>query len=637
MRNVCESAIGAGRVMGVAVDGRDGAEVNQPGAGRGRLGSAMVWASIAALVLSAGGCGKGASGGDAGTANSGGSSSATVVVGAKPKAWTGYLDGKPIEVAKGTLGDEATIERIIEEGTKRNQVMNHLEHLTQNIGSRLTGSKRALKANEWTRDRFAAWGLSNVHLDQWGTVGLSFDRGPSSGDLYVEENVRVRRQVAAEQGKEPTAPPKLRKARGLEFTTLSWTRGTNGPLRGEVIRMPKTVEELESMKDKLSGAWVLIPAGAPGGMRDIRGRVSDQYADRAKAREAAAKGEELKDPTMMQRVSLLPVAGFISCSRDERVWTGGIRGWRELTISNVPPEVHVQVRMSDYDYLNSRIADGERVWAEFDLKHEFEQGPVPVYNTVAEIRGTEKPDEVVFVSGHLDSWDGVGSQGATDNGTGSAVTLETARILMASGAKPKRTIRFILWTGEEQGLLGSASYVERHKKEWDKWSACFVDDGGTDSQGGLGASTDEMARVLVAATAPVNGLFFDSADGKALNVNVRMVKSLSDGVGGSDHASFVRAGIPGFFWDEVGRADYGFGWHTQNDKLTLAIPEYLKQSATCSAITAYRLACAPELLPREPKKAESEGEEDSPRPRRRQEGSGAGSAPSSGGGNSTGG
>jgi len=632
MRHSCVPTVCAESAIGFV----NGESTGKPVTSSGRARHVWVWASIAGLLLSAGGCGKG--GGESATAKSRSGEAAPVVVGTKPKSWTGYLDGKPVEVAQGTLGDEATIERIIDEGMKRNQVMSHLEYLSQNIGSRLTGSKRAQRANEWTRDRFASWGLSNVHLDQWGTVGLSFDRGPSSGDLYVEENVRIRRQVAEEQGKEPTAPPKLRKARALEFTTLSWTRGTNGPVRGEVIRMPRTAEELEQIKEKMNGAWVLIPAGAPGGMRDIRGRVADQYADRAKAREAAAKGEELKDPTMMQRVAVLPVAGFISSSRDERVWTGGIRGWRELTMETIPPEVHVQVRMSDYDYLNSRIADGERVWAEFDLKHEFAPGPVPVYNTVAEIRGTEKPDEVVFVSGHLDSWDGVGSQGATDNGTGSAVTLEAARILMASGAKPKRTIRFILWTGEEQGLLGSLSYVERHKNEWAKWSACFVDDGGTDSQGGLGASTDEMARILVAATAPVNGLFFDSADGKALNVNVRMVKSLSDGVGGSDHASFVRSGIPGFFWDEVGRADYGFGWHTQNDKITLAILEYLKQSATCSAITAYRLANAPELLPREPKKAESEGEGDAPRPRRQREGTGgAGGAGGASGGSSGGG
>src|SRR5687767_124252 len=113
-----------------------------------------------------------------------------------------------------------------------------------------------------------------------------------------------------------------------------------------------------------------------------------------------------------------------------------------------------------------------------------------------------------------------------------------------------------------------------------------------------------MAPMLAAATAPVNGHFFDSKDNKPLDVNIQPSERAGGGMAGgsSDHASFLREGIPAFFWDEVGRADYFFGWHTQNDKLELAIPEYLKQSSTCAAITAYNLACAPNMLPREPKR-----------------------------------
>jgi len=108
-----------------------------------------------------------------------------------------------------------------------------------------------------------------------------------------------------------------------------------------------------------------------------------------------------------------------------------------------------------------------------------------------------------------------------------------------------------------------------------------------------------MADYLAAATAPVNYQFTDFMDGKPLNVNIQVVDKFIRG-GSSDHASFTEAGAPGFFWDEVGRADYGYGWHTQNDKFNLAIREYLEQSATCQAITSYNLACAPELLPRVP-------------------------------------
>ncbi|MBX9736672.1 MAG: M20/M25/M40 family metallo-hydrolase, partial [Phycisphaerales bacterium] len=427
-----------------------------------------------------------------------------------------------------------------------------------------------------------------------------FNRGPSTGSLLMSVAPRPSRRPGA-TGTEPPATPStdMRVVRSMELTTLSWTRGTNGPVRGQVLRLPATPEEFERDKDALKGAWVLLPQTPARGMRETRARVSDQYAQRREAREKAASGTPVSELSVRERVALIDVAGYISTSRDERVWTGSISDWRTTPLDKVPPEVAVVVRLSDYDYMNSRIADGEKIFAEFDLRHELIAGPAPVFNTIAEIRGSDLPHEVVYVSAHLDSWDGPGSQGTTDNGTGVVVSLEAARILMAANAKPRRTIRFGLWTGEEQGLLGSDWHVQNRKSEWANWSACFNDDGGTNYQGGLTASTDAMAQMLAEVTAPVNGLFFDSVDGKPLNVTIRRTRSLRLD-GGSDHVSFNKVGVPGFFWSEVGRANYGFGWHTQNDKLDLAIPEYLKQSSTSTAIAAYRLASAPSLLPREP-------------------------------------
>src|SRR5262249_36794011 len=188
--------------------------------------------------------------------------------------------------------------------------------------------------------------------------------------------------------------------------------------------------------------------------------------------------------------------------------------WRSLRMESLPQDLEVVVRHSDYDCMNSRLADGQRVDAEFDLKNSFVKGPIPVYDTIAEIKGTTWPDEVVIISAHADSWNGPGSQGCTDNGTGTVVTLEAARILAAPKAKPKRTIRFILWTGEEQGLLGSTAYVKSlSESELSKISACFVDDGGTNYEGGLNA-IDSMVPYLAAATAPVNGVFYSETDGK---------------------------------------------------------------------------------------------------------------------------
>jgi hypothetical protein len=308
--------------------------------------------------------------------------------------------------------------------------------------------------------------------------------------------------------------------------------------------------------------------------------------------------EPKKGPSMEEKLLALEPAGWISPSGSELVITSGAGGWSTMNVDNVTPDIIVTVRQSDYDCMNSRLADGLPCEAEFDLQQSLKAGPFPVYNTIAEIKGTEKPDEVVIVSGHLDSWNGPGSQGTTDNGTGSAVTLETARILMAAKAKPKRTIRFILWTGEEQGLLGSAAYVKwlKEQSQLEKVNTVLVDDGGTNYEGGLGCVAGQVD-YLAAATAPVNGHFFSDKDQRFLDVNVHAMKVFTQ-VGGSDHSSFTRERIPGFFWDEVGRAEYNYTHHTQHDKIDQAIPEYLKQSSTCAAVTAYNLACAPEFLPR---------------------------------------
>lgn len=540
-------------------------------------------------------------------------------------SWTAYVRGEPVPAPQIEMGDPKTIKRILDEGMHRNQVMAHLTYLTQEIGPRLTGSTRLERANEWAAAKFREWGLSNVHLDKWGEVAARFDRGPSTGAVYLK---RARRASEGDQAATDREGD-FRKVRDLQFSTLAWTHGTDGPVRGRVVRMPESAEEFEAVRDQLRGAWVLRKAVITPGRTDMRG-VGSSMSDRVLAKHAERTGAATADMGVREsdtdafdalRAELRPyldagVAGFVSSSRDDRVWTTSVRRWRETSAEDAPRDIEVSITLPDYDYINSRIADGEDVHLEFNLRHEFVTGPFAVYNTVADIPGTERPDEYVIVSGHLDSWDGPGSQGCTDNGTGSSVTLETARILIAAGARPKRTIRFILWTGEEQGLLGSRSYVERYASTLDKISAVFVDDGGTNSQGGL-SCTDAMVDMLAAATAPVNDKFFDSADGKPLRVNIRPSGSRMQQSGGSDHASFVARGVPGFFWDEVGRAEYGRGWHTQFDKLDLAIPEYLKQSATCSAVTAYNLACAPDLLPRWRTDAPAEGEDgDRPRPRR---------------------
>jgi len=634
----------------------------------------------------------------------------------KPGSYA-VIDAKKAAIPEVAMGDPETVARIIDEGKHRNRVMDHLTHISNEIGTRLTGSSNLEMANKYARDQFEKWGLSipafggaegQTSTDpdlrglwQWNTVAVRFDRGPSTAKIVAIRNPA-------------SDTPEYRTVREMEFTTLSWASGTNGPVRAPVVKAPENDEQFAAVKDKVKGSWILVKpnlggrrgivggasarlqlfanlrkkwkgasgedtaAAAPavdkdvthyegtisggpfpdtmpltldmkmidpkaitgtislGGFRtsDILDGTFDAEKSELKFRTEGGRGnrdyvlkvegdtikgetvlpddagkmsysakkvaveEPKKGPTMEERLLELQPAGWILASSSELVLTGGAPGWSKLDLAELSPDVIVTVRQSDYDCMNSRLADGAPVEAEFDLKNTFVNGPIPVYDTIAEITGTEFPDEVVIVSGHLDSWDGPGSRGTTDNATGSAVTMEAARILAAAMAKPKRTIRFILWTGEEQGLLGSTAYVKYLKEQGhlDKISAVFVDDGGTNYEGGL-SCVESQVPYLAAATAPVNGHFFSEVDNKFMDVNIHAGKTFTQ-VMGSDHASFMREKVPGFFWDEIGRSDYNHMHHTQYDRLDMAIPEYLHQSATCAAVTAYNLACAPTLLPR---------------------------------------
>lgn len=456
--------------------------------------------------------------------------------------------------------DDNTVAKIIDEGKNRNQVMDHLRHLTKNIGPRLTGSPQLQKACDYTMAKFKEYGLTNVHLEQWGEVPVGFERGKSSSGKMVSPEVR-----------------------NFEFTSPAWTPGTNGPLRGKAVKAPTTMEEFEKVKESLKGAWVLMPPAAPrgGGGRGGRGGGGG----------AAAAGNQTPDPQVQLREAIdgAGIAGRVQPSRNELVITSG--RYTGLTWETLPKTRTAIIRKSDMDAVTALLDAGKEVELEFNLDQKFLPGPVPVYNVIADIKGTEKPDEMVIVSGHLDSWDGPGAEGACDNGTGTMVAVETARILMKAGAKPKRTIRFIMWTGEEQGLHGSRRYVEMHKDELEKITCVFVDDGGTNYQGGV-TCTKEMEPMLRAALEPAMKAFPD------LPMEIRVADRIPAG-GGSDHAPFNAAGVPGFFWRETGRSDYNYVHHTQHDKFEMAIPEYLVQSSTNSAAASYIVACAPTLLPRQ--------------------------------------
>lgn len=455
--------------------------------------------------------------------------------------------------------DLGTIKRILAEGKNNNQVMQHLDYLSNSIGHRLTASPNLDRAYAWTLEKFKEFGCVNVHLEEWGEWPVGFHRGPSSGMMVAPFE------------------------HTFEFTSPSWSQGTNGPARGQALAAPTTMAEFNKVKNNLSGKWIVYRESPP---RPPRGQNPPEPTP------AQKEQQEIEEALLKA-----DILGRVLPSRNELTITSG--NYRINSATDHPMDVSIQIRKSDMELVFAQIDAKKPVELEFNLNHRFIQGPIKNYNVVAEIKGTEKPDEVVIFGGHIDSWDGPGSQGAADNGTGVSTVLEAARILNKVGAKPKRTIRFILFSGEEQGLFGSRAYVEQHKAEMDKISCIFIEDGGANYEGGTYA-LESMVPMFDEVVKHMNEAFPD------LPVKMRTVATMPRG-GGSDHVPFNAVGVPGFFWDETGSFDYGLVHHTQHDFFALVPPNYMIQSATNSALATYVMACAPTMMPRAPQTAAPAG------------------------------
>jgi hypothetical protein len=423
---------------------------------------------------------------------------------------------------------DPTIDAIVKEERTNSQVMAFLDHLANHIGPRLTSSTRLTQACEWTRSEFEKMGLQ-ARLVEWGTFPVGYDRGRWSAKMTSPESM------------------------DLTIGFMAWSPGTKGPVSGPAVLAPTTDDELTAVKDKLKGAWVVSSTKGP-----EKYKVAYDEAG---------------------------IAGVIRTEGTEFIHTDGRY---KIEWEKLPTRVTVTMIASQHKHLVELLKEGKDVQLTIDIQAEFKEGPIKLYDVVAELPGTEKPDELVIVGGHLDSWDG--ATGATDNGTGVATTLEAARLLTKVGAKPRRTIRFMLWSGEEQGLLGSRAYIKAHPEENAKISAVIVHDGGTNYASGINA-TEAMVPIFEKAFEPLLNLDPD------MKFQIKKVPGLPQGIG-SDHDSYLASGVPGFFWLQAGRAKYNYGHHTQHDTFDLAIPEYQKHTSMVVAIGALRIADLDDLLPR---------------------------------------
>ena len=456
----------------------------------------------------------------------------------------------PDATAANTVIEADVWQRIVHEGKEGSKVMAFLDHLVNRIGPRLTSSRNIQNAQEWALAEFKAMGLANARLEQWGEFPVGFDRGPASGAILEPEDL----------------------AMPLAFSTNAWTAGTKGPAEGPVIEGPDDVEEAHDRVRKNANyyrdAWILMRGSLRrSGTRELGGFLADNGAHGfLYSGNETRPGKE--DPKELHRNLLM---------------TGGryqIR-WPEL-----PRFPEVQVRWDQFQSLARAVQAQTKVRVVLDIRNWFRQGPVPNYNVIAELEGFEKPHEYVVVGGHIDSWDG--ATGTTDNGTGTSTTLEAARILTAVGARPRRTIRFMLWSGEEQGLLGSRAWVQKNRQDVvANCQAALVHDGGTNAAVGIIGSSQQLP-LLERAFAG-----FDTIDASfPFTITEGQQPSY-----GSDHASFITVRAPGFYWLQKGRARYNFGHHTQHDTFALAVPEYQKQTATVAALGALALANIEERMP----------------------------------------
>jgi hypothetical protein len=450
---------------------------------------------------------------------------------------------------------KAVTQAILEEIDKRSELMANIEYLCDMIGPRLTGSPGLTKANHWTRDRFRQYGLANAHLESW-MIERAWTRGEARGRVVVPVEQRILLESAG------------------------WSPSTKGPQRGPVVHVKaQSADELSPYRGKLKGAWVLFSQvsvqpspkqPAPNMDREMRRRIGDFMRMREFQREAhkflVAEG----------------VAGILRDSSKEH----GLVNMTGASSNFTPAEIPEAFLTTESYGLIWRLLKRGPVEAEIELKNAFSEGEVEVYNTVAEIPGAEKPDEVVILGGHIDSWD-LGT-GATDNGTGIMAVLEAARALKSVGVKPRRTIRFVLFSGEEEGLHGSRAYAKAHEKEMSKISGVLVHDMGTGRVKSIGLQGRyDLRELMDKVVEPFK---------QAVDLEELSMRSMY----GTDHLSFLPHGVPAFAVVQD-PAEYRKTHHTESDTFDKVYPDEINQGAKVLATWAYNVAMLPEVLPRDPK------------------------------------
>jgi carboxypeptidase Q len=490
--------------------------------------------------------------------------------------------------------DYDAIYRIKDEAVNRSQVMETLSFLTDVHGPRLTNSPNMRAAAAWAKQRLEGYGLEKVALEPWGPFG----RG------WVNERTLV--MMTAPQPFPLLAFPK------------AWTPGTNGAVKGDaVLAVIDKAEDLEKWKGQLKGKIVLVSATravpsyfeTPTRRYDEKGLtdLSKPSLDPSRRGRFGQGGPgfpgQVSADFRKQRMAFFikeGVLALVEMSPGDRGDNGAVRvqapqeGENQRQTTDAPVLPQIVVAGEHYGRLLRLLDKKIPVALEIDVKNRFVDTDLNSVNVIAELPGSDKADEIVMIGAHFDSWHS--GTGATDNGVSSAVMIEAMRILKATGLKPRRTIRMGLWTGEEQGLLGSRAYVTQHfadrtdmvlKPEHAKLAAYFnMDNGGGAFRGVYLQGNEAVAPILREWMQPFANL----------GMNTLTIRP----TGGTDHQSFDAVGLPGFQFVQDPLEYSARTHHTNLDVYERAIPEDLVQNAITIATFAYHAAMRDQPLPRKP-------------------------------------
>lgn len=519
--------------------------------------------------------------------------------------------------------DEATTARIRSEELEHSRIMHTLHMLTDRYGPRVTGTPNHEAAAKWAVAEMTSWGMKNGHLEPWDFGRAGWLNESATGQIVapVHENVKfeVLAWTPSTKGMVNASAIEIVVPQGPEIpqgAEEAGGRGGRGGGRGGPARLGPTKEEmaewLAATQDKVRGKIVLVgkaavipvnfeppqkrrpdeqvkaqydpnnPNGGRGGRGGGRGRGGPSDPNRLTAVQV---GEQV-DAMLLAGGALLRIN---DAARGEGIIVA--QAHRAYDITKTIPTVIL--RNDDYGRVERLLEDGDDVKLAFNIvNHIYPEGKTS-YNTIAEIPGTDKADEVVMLGGHLDSWHG--GTGATDNAIGCSIMMEAARLLETLNLKPRRTVRVALWSGEEEGLLGSLAYVKQHfgtaenpKPEWFKLDAYFNIDSGTGRPRGAGVFGPPEA---AAALRGVFGLFTDWGVAGVSHTNSRAT-------GGTDSTSFNNAGLPGIGLSQD-PIEYGtMTHHTNLDTYERIIPDDVEKAAAIVAAAVWNVANRDQMIPR---------------------------------------